>query len=272
MIHYVRIGRLVLGLLIAASAVMAQNSRSLRPDVSPLYQEVLTAIEQLDAGQHIQVFLATERDAYMVGEPVEARFAVSKDCHVALMRIATNGTLTFLMPNRQNPQGAVKGGVIYSTGRARSGDQAAYALGVDLAAEAPTGSEVLNLFCSPDSLTFFDAEAVDTGLYTVQPDDEEGLRAVLTWLDRLKTREWSGTSVAFLVEPDAASDSEPAEERQVPEESTLLEKSALIPDAGTQKSLRRKFGALKPMGGTGSTGKRFPAPGTAAGAEMFPAP
>ncbi len=269
----IRIGLLLIGLMGWSLPGMAQDGKTLIPNISPIYPQVLQAIEHLEAGERIQIFLATEKETYVVGEPFEARFAVSEDAYVALMRIATNGTLTFLTPNPQNSNGKVQGNVVYSTGTSASDGQTAYDFGLNLFTEAPAGNEVLNLFCSPEQLLLFDAEDLEDGLYIVRPDDEERLQALLERIQRLSQTEWAGTSVAFLVEPVAAPASAPApsasKEMPASGKSSLLEKSALIPDAGTQKTVRRKFGALLPIGGTGTTGKMFPMPGTNATENLF---
>jgi len=255
---------------------IAQESKTLVPNMSPLYPQVLQTIEQLEAGKQIQVFLATGQDTYEVGEPFEARFAVSEESYVTLMRIATNGTLTFLTPNPQNPDGKIRANVVYSTGAVQSADaeaQPAYDLGLKLFAEMPVGDEVLNLFCSTEALALFDADDMEDGLYIVRPDDEKRLQALLERLRMLDQTEWTGTSAAFLVQPEGSAAPAPAaevsEKKPLPGKSSLLKKSTLIPAPGAAKRVRRKFGALWPMGGTGTTGKMFPPPGANAAEDLF---
>lgn len=267
---------LLIGLIGWALPGIAQESKTLIPNISPVYLQVLQTIEQLEAGEHIQVFLATEKDTYAVGEPFEARFAVSAESYVTLMRIATNGTLTFLTPNPQNPDGKIRANAVYSTGVVQNADmesQTAYDLGLKLFAEMPAGDEVLNLFCSTEALALFDADDMEDDLYIVRPDDEERLQALLERLHALNRTEWTGTSVAFLVQPAGSVMPAPAagvSEKKIGSEKSLLrKKSALIPEPGAAKRIRRKFGALWPMGGTGTTGKMFPPPGANAAEDLF---
>lgn len=259
--------RIVSGLLVTwvigwAFPLIAQETPVLIPMISPLYPQVLEAIEQLTPGERIQVLLATEKEAYQVGEPFEIRFSASEDSYVILMRIATDGSITFLTPNSQHADFKVQGNMVYSTGSLTpplSEEQVAYDLGMTLNVGAPTGTEVLNLFCSPEKFSLFDVGTLQETFYTIRPDDEERLQALFDRLSTLSQIEWSGTSAAFLVEPESAAAPEAApKQRTRSMRSSSQAQSSLIPDAGSQKRLPRKFGALRPMGGTGTTGKSFP--------------
>jgi hypothetical protein len=174
------------------------------------------------------------------------------------MRIATDGTITFLAPNNQHADFNVQGNAVYSTGsliQSLSEEQAAYDLGMTLNVGAPTGTEVLNVFCSLEKISLFDVETLQEPLYTIRPDDEERLQVLFDRLSALSQTEWSGTSAAFLVERESAA--APTRRTRSTRSSSSVQ-SSLIPDAGSQKRLPRKFGALRPMGGTGTTGKSFP--------------
>jgi hypothetical protein len=216
------------------------------------------------------VLLATEKEVYQVGEAFEVRFAASEESYVTLMRIATDGTITFLTPNRQYPDFKIQAETVYSTGSLTplgSEEQALYDLGMTLNANMPAGTEVLNMFCSREKVALFDIGEMQEGMYVIRPDDEARLQALFDRLETLSQLEWAGSSVAFLVQPTpapaAASGGEPPASKEAAGKSSLSEKSPLISEAGAQKRLPRKFGALPPMGATGTTGKSsFPAIGS----------
>jgi hypothetical protein len=90
---------------------------------------------------------------------------------------------------------------------------------------------VINLFCSAEKVQLFETTFEQPPFYTISKDDEEELKQLIARLDRFKDVEWSGSSVKVLIGPQS---------RAVP----------------------RKYGALPPVGTTGTAGKFFPPIGT----------
>jgi hypothetical protein len=92
----------------------------------------------------------------------------------------------------------------------------------------PYGVEVLNIFCSTEKIDLFEINfEEDEPFYTVKHDNEEQLKALLDRLEQLEQSEWSGNSVKIQI------------------------------GSGT-RAVPRKYGALPPIGATGTTGKFFP--------------
>jgi hypothetical protein len=210
----------------------------------------LEQLEDLTPGNAIEIRMGTERDRYRVEEPLEARFMASRDSYMVLMCIATDGTITFLAPSRQVPDPKVRGGRVYSTGS--SGEtQSEFSLGLRLITASSSGTETLNLFCSAERFEFFDADFAQEPFYTITPEDNERLRALSNRLEDLQQVAWSGTSVMIKVGSESAA-------------APKMQKGISVgPDAFTapeaQKNVgQRRFGALPPMGATGTTGKFFP--------------
>ncbi len=193
------------------------------------YQEVLDRLEFLTPGNTIDVRMGTEKGEYAVGEPFELRFMVSDACYMVLMDIGASaegtqnnspvyGEITFLIPNYKVLENKLEPGKVYSS---------LYDFDMKIKVAPPSGYETVNLFCSPEPLALFDADFTKERIYTIEPNDTDKLQALLNGLERLQQQEWSGTSVSFLIK-------EPG---------------------GTRAAMPKKFGMLKPMGGTGTTGK-----------------
>lgn len=167
--------------------------------------------------------------AYEYGDKFEMRFQVSEDSYIALMHIAvpdenmsTGGDITFLLPNHQFPATRIEAGQVYST---------LHHFNMDVAVAPPSGFEAINLFCSPEKLDLFEVDFAKEPYYVITPNDEERLKKLLDRLGQLKEREWSGSSLKIRIGPP--------------------------PPKGV-RGMSRKFGALPPIGSTGTTGKFFP--------------
>jgi hypothetical protein len=199
------------------------------PEKTP-YELVMEKLETLVPGDAIDVRMGTEKDEYNLDEPFEVRFQVSEDCYIVLMDIgaATQkedelvyGDITFLIPSFKLTENKVEGGRVYST---------LYDFDLPIKVAPPDGYETVNLFCSPEKLDLFDADFDTEKVYTVTPDDTEKLQKLLERLERLEKQEWAGSSVSFLIRD---------------------------PEKGITRGVK-KFGALPPIGATGTTGKFFP--------------
>jgi hypothetical protein len=206
------------------------------------YQQVLAKLESLAPGKTIEVRMGTEKEQYDLGEPFEIRFMASKESYIILMYISADGNITFLAPSRQIPPDTrIKGGQVYSTGspsRLTSKEEALYDLGIRLMTAPPGGVETINLFCSTEKIDLFESDFNKEPFYTIVPNDETRLQELLNRLDQLKQYEWSGTSVKIRIGPE-------------PKFKTGVVR-------GKTKEIPRKFGALPPIGSTGTTGKFFP--------------
>ena len=222
---YLIIATVVLCYVLGLSALAVENE-----ETYAVYLKVLEKLEYLTPGDSIDVRMGTEKDEYFVGEPVEIRFMASETCHIILMDIgaATKnqvtgdmeyGPISFLIPYYKLPEKQIEAGYVYST---------SHDLEMRIKVAHPIGYETVNLFCSPEPLDLFSPDFTKEKIYIIQPDDTERLQKLLQQLERLEQQEWSGSSVSFLIKD---------------------------PSLGTPKDLPKKFGALPPIGGTGSTGK-----------------
>jgi hypothetical protein len=227
--------RIFMILLLSCCLLVLSVSGAQEDSAESVYQQLLQKLESLTPGNTIEVRMGTEKEEYNVKEPFEARFQTNKDCYIVLMDIAapeegtdgtiTYGGITFLIPSSYSPDNKVEGRRVYSTLHD-------FKLGLTVA--PPYGYETLNLFCSTEKLDLFDADFEKEPVYTIKPDDEEKIRKLLDRLDRLNAYEWSGNSVSFLITGDQAV-------------------------KGVRSAIPRKFGALPPIGSTGTTGiKWFP--------------
>lgn len=203
--------------IILAQQTSADNS---------LYLQVIEKLEQLQPSQDIEVLIGTEKDAYNVDEPMEFRFQTSHDCYMVLMDIAAAqylendqikyGDITFLVPNANLRDNKVQGGRVYST---------RYDFNLKLTVAPPSGFDTVNLFCSPQPITLFETDFEGQIAYVITPEDDEKLRRLLTHLEQLEQQPWAGSSVSFAIHHPGT--------RGVP----------------------KKFGAMPPIGATGTTGK-----------------
>lgn len=165
------------------------------------------------------------------GDKFEARFRADTDCYVALIHIAgliqdrasgemSGGHILVLLPNQNQPNVRIKAGQVYSTIRDFS---------IDLTAGPPAGFEVVNIMCSTEPFDLFQNTGTFTqGYAVIAPTDEAGLQHFLNGLEKLRKSKMGGTGLVLRVH------------------------------GGERGVLRKKFGAIKPMGGTGTTGKFFP--------------
>lgn len=194
-----------------------------------MYEQVLEALEDLQPGSSLEVRLGTEKDVYTIGEPFEVRFMVSDACHMVLMDIGASsgetegappqyGPIMFLAPSYKAVDNRLEPGKVYST---------LYDFDLKFRVAPPSGYETVNMFCSPEPLELFEPDFEEEPLYTIMPDDTEKLAKLLENLQILKQQEWAGSSVSFLI----------------------------TENQGARAALPKKFGKLKPLGGTGTTGK-----------------
>lgn len=234
---------------------LARESPAVSPrKINPVYEQVLEQLEHLTPSNATEIRMGTEKDRYRVEEPLEVRFAASQDSYMVLMRIATDGTITFLAPSRQVPDPKIQGGRVYSTGssvEAQSEEAASYDLGLRLITAPPAGTETLNLFCSAEKFELFDVDFAQEPFYTITPEDDARLRAFSNRLKQLQQIAWSGTSVMIKV------GSEPVAPPKM-EKGISASPDAFSAPQAQKSSGQRRFGALPPMGATGTTGKFFP--------------
>lgn len=234
----------VLSMCIICALFMGTGAQAQDEPEKSLYEQVIEKLEILTPGETIDVRMGTEKEEYLTGDPFEVRFQVSEDCYIALMDIGAvtkdvqgnivYGDITFLIPSFKLTENKVEGGRVYST---------VYDFDIPIKVAPPAGYETVNIFCSPEKFDLFDADFDQEGVYTIRPDDTERLQQLLARLEQLEEQEWSGTSVSFFID-----------------DPQLRGAARDVMDAfkeETQKR-RRRFGALPPIGATGTTGKFFP--------------
>lgn len=223
----------MLGLMLVSvlghSAVLAQQT----PAENALYLQVIDKLEQLKPTPGIDVVIGTEKDEYLVTEPMEFRFQANKDCYMVLMDIGaawltdnklTYGDITFLVPNARFRDNKIEGGRVYST---------VYDFNLPITVVPPSGYDTVNLFCSPQPFNLFETDFDGQMAYTITPNDDEKLRNLLTHLEQLEQQQWGGSSVSFLIK----------------------DPNDPLPLSEAMARGVRKYGAMPPIGATGTTGK-----------------
>ena len=193
---------------------------------SSAYEELMDRLENLTPGETIEVNMGTEKDQYDLDDPFEIRFQVSKESYIILMHISSKGDITFIAPSAQVPDNKVEAQRVYSTLQD-------FEMNIKIA--PPTGVEIINIFSSTEKIDLFDADFTTEPFYTISKDNEERIKSLISRLDQLNDLEWSGTSVQILI-------------GQKP--------------VATSRAVSRKFGAIPPVGTTGTAGKFFPPVGT----------
>jgi len=234
MVCILAIGLLVCGFFLW-SASAAQEAQ-----INPAYQQLIEKLGSLQPGKTIEVNMWMQKDQYNLKEPIEIRFQASKDCYWILMDVSPDRSIAFLAPSYYVRDNRIKGSKVYSTGANSSPTSEAeklYDFGLKITAAPPGGMETIYLFCSPEKITLFEADFQETQFYTITPDDEKRLKALVVGLDQLQQSEWSGSSVQIHIGPKS---------------------KAKFDTRGAAKEIPRKFGALPPIGSTGTTGKFFP--------------
>lgn len=74
---------------------------------------------QSQSGPRARIWVEDERDLFRRGDRMEVRFTSSRNAHVAVIHIDTDGTLDFLYPASSWDDGFVRGGQVYSVPRGR---------------------------------------------------------------------------------------------------------------------------------------------------------
>jgi len=188
-----------------------------------LHEQLLKKLESLTPSDTIEVNMGTEKEEYFLGDPFEIRFQASKESYIMLMDISPDGSITFLAPSIQLPDNKFEAERIYST-------LADLDLRIKIA--EPVGYETINLFCSTEKIDLFDVDFEKEQFYIIKKTDETRLKDLIARLDQLEKVEWSGNSVKINIKAKGT--------------------------RGTTVGPPQIFGALPPIGATGSTGKFFP--------------
>lgn len=188
-------------ILLVCSIFLWSNTEAEEQQQSP-YDQLMQTLENLRPQESpMEVLIATEKERYEFGETLDIRFQANQDCYLILMNISLTkdpasmgmeylpGDIFFLVPSHNVSDNRIKGGQRYST----LADFDMYIEG-----EPPAGTEIVNLFCSPEKIDLFDADLNENKpFYIVKPDDEKKLKELIMRLEQLKNQKWSGNSVAI---------------------------------------------------------------------------
>lgn len=187
-------------------------------ELTTLLQSILGNDVNAQYGALITHVADTSMAAYAFGDEFELRFQASQACYVTLMHIAgdeAGGEITFLLPNQNFPDQKIEANQPYSTNQ----------FGLHFTVNAPAANEVVNFICSQEKIDWFGPDAAQTSYYIISPTDEKRLHYLSNKLDELEASEWGGTGIKIQI--------------------------------GTPPVTRaiKKFGAVPPIGATGTTGK-----------------
>lgn len=163
---------------------------------------------------------------YLSGERFELRFQASQESYIALMYItelrtdnstglSSGGEITFLLPNQAVPETRIQAEQVYST---------VQDFHLNLWISGPSTIDVVNLFCSPTPLDWLGSDLGQTPYSVIHPTDDDRLQHILTVLAQMEHTQWTGDSLILNV------------------------------GGGSDRAVR-KFGAIPPIGVTGTTGK-----------------
>lgn len=200
-------------------AAMPRDNRS----KDAFMQAVQQTIGPDNAQQYEDAILNSAYDGkarFAIGERFEARFRSDTACYAALVHIGLTdqGDILILLPNQDFPSVRLNAGEVYSTAQNFS---------IPLTAGKPRGFEVMNLLCSEQPLDLFpETGRFVQGYAIITPDDDAGLQYLLNGLQHAASGRFGGSSLVLEI-------------------------------GGGTRALPKKFGRLKPMGGTGTTGKFF---------------
>lgn len=199
-----------------------------REEFTSILEEILG--KQQAAQYALQILNAAYEGqaVYQYGDRFEMRFQASKESYFAIMHIAER---------KEDP--ALKtfvGGEItfllpnrkFSETRieANTAYSTVQDFNIHIPAGPPPAMETINLFCTTQKLDWIESMGGDSPYYVITPDDEQKLQKLLDDLETLEAMEWSGSSLKLQIGP--------------------LTRGV------------KKFGALPPIGATGTTGKFFP--------------
>lgn len=184
---------------------------------SPEYNSLMETLDGMKADDTMKIVIGTQKKSYKLGESFEARFQAEQACYLTLMHISSANVITFFAPSRYFQKTQIEEKRVYST----DAD-----LGLKIKTGEPTGSEILNIFCTREPFDFFKADFEKTDVYQILPDDTTHLKELQSQIEQLNQMEWTGSSVTFNI--------------------------------GVAKNGTREFskrGILKPIDATGSTGR-----------------
>ncbi len=215
-----------------ASEATIEQLAALKNEKFPSKEAFMAAVKQAigkeQAMRHESVILNSAYNGnamFAIGDAFKARFRADTDCYVALIHIGVDskdsvGDIVVLLPNQRMTDARIKAGQVYSTARDFS---------IQLTASQPPGYEVINVLCSTEPFDLFqNTGAFYEGYAVISPTDEAALQYLLHGLQQQAASEkFGGTSLELRI-------------------------------GSATRALPKKFGKLKPMGGTGTTGKFFP--------------
>lgn len=159
-----------------------------RPDL-PLWSRINTAIRP-NPKSRFTTRVWTDRRSYKIGEPLRIHFKSQRDGYAYLFNVQTSGGIRLIFPNAQRPDGAVKGGKVYTLP-----ESDLYRIRV----KGPSGWEGLRIVTTRKPL---DLGALPPGLDTrdAPKDRETFLERLGGRVRRLPADEWAEASWVFHIE------------------------------------------------------------------------
>jgi hypothetical protein len=204
--------------VLAKLMALTEKDVATQSEFTTLIENMLGKDANAQYGALITQVADTSMAAYAFGDEFELRFQASQSCYLTMMHIAgdeAGGDITFLLPNQNFPDQKIEANQPYSTNQ----------FGLHFTVKAPPTNEVVNLFCSQEKIDWFDANMDQGSYYIISPTDEKRLQYLSDKLDELERSEWGGTAMKIQI------------------------------GSPTTKRAIKKFGAVPPIGATGTTGK-----------------
>jgi hypothetical protein len=142
--------------------------RQLQPALERAYALIKLA-EMENPRPAFEVELWADRpvgQGYRIGEIATLHFRTSRDCHVTLLDVGTDGSVTVLFPNRFHVNNRVRAGQTY--------DIPSPAMGFRIRVHGPPGTEVVKAIATeqPLDLTHLSLKAVEAAFPRIEPVDE----------------------------------------------------------------------------------------------------
>lgn len=203
--------------LLTKLAALAGKEFKTDRELTNILESTLSKEAATQYGALISQVADTSIAAYDYGDEFEIRFQASQPCYAALMHVAGDSEGGAITFFLPNRQFPE---IQLEANQAYSTIQN---FNIRVTVGAPPTNEIVNLFCSREKIDWLGSDMGQASYYIISPTDDQRLQNLLDTLDVLEKSEWAGKALEVQI--------------------------------GPKTRAPKKFGAIPPIGATGTTGK-----------------
>jgi TolB-like protein len=192
---HARLIRVETGENVASKTVEAR--KTIKTFISPLWEEI-ERIKREGESFGIKLAIVNSDDptavpGFQIGEYIELRVAVEKDCYVTVFDFATSGSIHVLFPNSFQRDNKLIAEREYNI----PGKQAGYKIRV----KGPPGIERLKVFATTQDIPLFAEDYSQESFRSITPESFSTTRDLQAVVDSLDKNAWAETHLELRIEP-----------------------------------------------------------------------